>query len=245
VFCLTAPRGEYGQAIVELPADAVEPEVVYRGEPGIDRIVVSFDGERIVFRRQEAGDSQAPGDSDLWVLTVATGETNRLTMRAGEEHSPCWSEEGEQVFFLAKRSPEEETSVQGIFSVPSRGGPTELVTERFEQEIFELVTAANSNRLFAIAARGEQRGFYRIRARGGKATALIPPATICSALAVHRKGEKAFFVYEGPGGSPEIASWTFPDEEAEYLTDFTADPPMRAAAESFDPYEAEETRGDR
>jgi dipeptidyl aminopeptidase/acylaminoacyl peptidase len=224
VFCLSADRLASGRTILRLPPGAGQPEVIHPGDPGIEEIVLSFDGERILYRRSEAMNPSATAESDLWILAVATGETTRLTARPGEERCPCWSDDGEQVFFLSRLSAEEKPPVHGVFGVPAHGGSPELVSRRFEHDILELVTAADTERLFVIASDGANRGLYRIRSREGKATALVTQPGSCRDLAVHRKGEKAFFVREEPGRPPEIASWTFPDEEAKLITDFNADP---------------------
>lgn len=224
VFCLSADRLGPGRKILRLQPGGGQPEVVHPGDPGIEEIVLSYDGERILYRRSEAEDPSAATESDLWIVAVATGETTRLTERPGEERCPCWSDDGEQVFFLARLSAEEGPPVHGVFGVPGHGGSPELISRRFEHDILELVTAADTERLFVIASDGANRGLYRIRTREGKATALVTQPGSCRDLAVHRKGEKAFFVREEPGRAPEIASWTFPDEEAKLLTDFNADP---------------------
>ncbi len=235
VHCLCSERLGSGRAILRLPPGGGEPRLVHPGDPGIDEIELSYDGERILYRSNETGDPSQADGSDLWILNITTTESRRLTTRPGQERSPRWSSDGEQVFFVSRLTAEEGPPVHGVFGVPADGGPPELVTRRFEGDILELVTACDTERLFVIAADGENHGLYRIRSREGKATALVTQPGSCRDLAVHRKGEKAFFVRQEPGRPPEIASWTFPDEEAVLLTDFNADPLTAAEPESDEP----------
>ena len=59
---------------------------------------LSPDGSQIAMTIQ--GDAFS---RDLWIYNVTTGERQRLTQEAGQNHSPLWSEDGRSVTFASNR----------------------------------------------------------------------------------------------------------------------------------------------
>ena len=92
------------------------------GEKGMyHQPVLSPDGTRVAVTK---ADLEAES-TDLWVLELGTGDSNRITSSQPTErvHSPIWSPDGSQVAYVALRG-----SYFGIHRQPSNGqGEEELI----------------------------------------------------------------------------------------------------------------------
>ena len=178
------------------------------------------------------------GEGDLSVLDTASGEVHRLTDRAGAETSLRWSEDGETVFFLAARELGLDPTL-GVHAVPAGGGPVTLVSRRVTGDVRAFTSCRDSRRLYAIVAEAGGSALYRIHTSGSRVERLAVAQGNLRHLATHRKGEHSYFVLDPPGlpeeeEATEIASWTFPDDYLETLTDFNAPSTERTVEEEQD-----------
>ncbi len=214
------------------PADSSsprDPALLFEGDESLASIALSFDGKRAAFfARERAADT---GEVDLHVLDFASREVRVAARRPGNETSPVWAFDHSEIFFLAPAEPPSAASsaVAGgtsstassaadplpfrILRVPSEGGEATPATRRLELPVLELRSCRDSDRLFAIAEDGEHTRLVRIRPWEGSHEILVHEEGRLRDLTVRRDGERVFCVYEAPGKGPEIASWTFPDEE--------------------------------
>ncbi len=86
---------------------------------------LSPDGKAIAYRLETRDFARGKENHDLYRLDVAGGEPRRLTFTADDsESAPCWSPDGKQVAFVAKRGEH-----PGVFLLPADGGEArELVS---------------------------------------------------------------------------------------------------------------------
>ncbi len=173
-------------------------------------LALSWDGGRLAYRGLE---------DDLWVLDLATRNAQRLTRREGRERSPRWSFDGASVYFLARIDSSSADVIEGVLAMPASGdGEPARVAPRLQDHVLELCSCEESDRLFAIVAASDGTPIVRIRPAEGKHERLLESPGKLHGLAVHEDGEKMTFVVEAAGAPPEIASWTFPDEDLTFLT---------------------------
>jgi hypothetical protein len=74
--------------------------------------VWSPDAKRIAFTRVDAR-----GNADIWLLTVATRESTRLTISPADDSDPSFSPDGQQLAFVSDRS-----GRPAIWTMPARRG---------------------------------------------------------------------------------------------------------------------------
>lgn len=84
---------------------------------------VSPDGKTVVFVRRVLDHRTGKPNTDLWSVPVSGGLPKPLTDDEASDHSPRWSPDGTQIYFLSSRS----GSAQ-VWRMPAAGGDAEPVT---------------------------------------------------------------------------------------------------------------------
>jgi Tol biopolymer transport system component len=89
----------------------------------------SPDGRRIAYGMQ-----QPDGLWDIYVIDAAGGQPRRLTTHPFDENLPCWSRDGEWIYFHSNRTGRSE-----IWRIPASGGEATQVTEDGGHEALESI----------------------------------------------------------------------------------------------------------
>ena len=117
----------------------------------------SPDGREVVF------ESQAAGNSDIYVVSADGGEPRRITDDPGEDMAPSCSRDGRYVYFCSNRS-----GTQQIWKVPAAGGTAVQVTQEGGRAAFESV---DGQQLYYWKG-GAQVGIWKRPTMGGAETPL-------------------------------------------------------------------------
>jgi TolB protein len=83
----------------------------------------SPDGKRLAFARRVSG------NEDVYVRTLATGTTKRLTFHTSDDYAPTWSPDGSRIAFNSFRAGPSQ-----IYTVSSAGGTQTRITQTTTQE---------------------------------------------------------------------------------------------------------------
>jgi dipeptidyl aminopeptidase/acylaminoacyl peptidase len=65
------------------------------------------------------------GSTDLWLIPTKPGKARRLTSNSGNDSSPAWSPDGEQIAFVSKRGDDKEPQ---LYVIAVNGGEARRVT---------------------------------------------------------------------------------------------------------------------
>lgn len=213
-----------------------EPRVLFEAKDeartSVSDLAFAHNANSLAFRMRETAQpldsTSMDGEdtTDIYLLDRGSGEVQRLTNRPGSETWITWSFDDAEIYFLA--SPDAaaspfaaelaNASPLAVHRVPRGGGEVSPVTKRLALPVLELQSCVDSDRLFAIVADGENRRVARLRPREGSHEILFQRNGRLSSLSTTHDAEKLYFAYESPGAGPELASWTFPDEDLVVLT---------------------------
>lgn len=109
----------------------------------------SPDGARLAFMSTRAG------SPDIWVLTLATGELQRLTWEDGSEQLDGWSRDGRWIYYSS--TSRDIAGMSDVYRIPSTGGtPQPVTTGRYTSEFFG--APSPDGRAVAFSARGNGLG---------------------------------------------------------------------------------------
>ena len=108
-----------GREIWLAAADGANPTQLTHG-PGLIQGSPRWspDGRRIAF--DSFGED---GQWDVWTIDAGGGTAQRLTSDPADDNLPCWSRDGQFVYFSSSRS-----GAETVWRVPATGGPEEQVT---------------------------------------------------------------------------------------------------------------------
>lgn len=93
---------------------------------------VSPDGRWIAYVVEELKPDVSGYQTDLWLASVATGETRRLTASPGNDDSPRWSPDGASIAFLSDRPRPGSAGPAGarqVWLIPTGGGEASVLTD--------------------------------------------------------------------------------------------------------------------
>jgi tricorn protease len=132
-----------------VPAQGGDARLLVSNDADESRPMYSPDGKRIAFV------STRTGNGDIYVLTLATGQLQRITYDDQPEQLDAWSHDGAWLYFSSGRS--DISGMSDEFRVHSDGGtPMAVAGDRYAAEFWG-APSPDGNTL-AITARGVSRG---------------------------------------------------------------------------------------
>ncbi|MBL0938320.1 MAG: PD40 domain-containing protein [Gemmatimonadaceae bacterium] len=138
-----------GGDIWTVPADGGEARLMVAHPAGESRPLYSPDGTRLAFS------STRTGNGDIYVLTLATGQVQRLTYDDVAEVPGGWSRDGQWLYFNS--ASQDISGMQDVYRVRASGGtPMALAADRYASEFFG--APSPDGRTLAISARGTASG---------------------------------------------------------------------------------------
>lgn len=138
-----------GGDIWTVPASGGEAHLLISDPAEESRPLYSPDGTRLAFQ------STRTGGGDIYVLTFASGQLQRITYSDAGSNLDAWSHDGQWLYFTASTN---DVAGQGdIFRVRSSGGtPLEVSRERYLNE-FEAAPSPDGKQI-ALVAKGISSG---------------------------------------------------------------------------------------
>lgn len=138
-----------GGDIWTVPATGGDARLLIAGEADESRPLYSPDGTRIAFV------STRTGNGDIYVLTLATGQLDRVTYDDLAEQLDGWSRDGAWLYFSSSR--DDISGMSDEYRVHSTGGtPMPVAADRYAAEYWGAPSPDGS--VIAITARGISRG---------------------------------------------------------------------------------------
>lgn len=118
------------------------------------RPLFSPDGQKLAFV------STRSGNGDIYILTLATGQVQRLTFSDSHEQLDAWSDDGKYLYFTSS-SAEASFSSNGIWRIKSDGGtPMPVIDEMYVNEFFA-APAPDGSTLAYCAGGMSERTWWR------------------------------------------------------------------------------------
>ena len=142
--------------ICTMPAEGGFPVPLDIGKEGDHAFCWSPDGTQMVF---DAYKPQGP-PSDLYILTLATGDIVTLADDNQSENHPTWSPDGTTIVFA---------SGPNLFKIPASGGTPEFLTSDYNEDYHPAFSPDGTEILFT-SMRSGNCDLWRIPLSGGTAT---------------------------------------------------------------------------
>jgi dipeptidyl aminopeptidase/acylaminoacyl peptidase len=93
---------------------------------------ISPDGTRVVYELTRTNWESNAFETELWIATIATGESHRLTASSKSSNSASWSPDGKSIAFLSNRPgslPKSPDGERQLYLMPANGGEAQQVTK--------------------------------------------------------------------------------------------------------------------
>jgi tricorn protease len=152
--------------------------------------------------------STRSGNGDIYVLTLETGELNRLTYDDGAETLSAWSADGKMLYFqLTSR---DISGMNDIYRVPMSGGtPMPVTADRYASEFFG--TPSPDGKTLAFSARGIAAAqWWR------KGSSHLDQSELWTCTIGSKKGEKPAYERIVEGGAKQLWPMWSPDGKTIY-----------------------------
>lgn len=159
------------------PVPSGDRELLYKGDPGLDRFAVSPDGESIAFRSNATGRDGDAETSDIYVLEISGKKVRRITNRQGEEGNLCWTRDSRGLVVTATQIDALSFSQTEVFTIPLEadllgGEPVPFQrwvpwTDKLDREVEQLLWPKSSGDAYIIAQDGASRRLAMLDLQGG------------------------------------------------------------------------------
>ena len=145
-----------------------KPKLLHAGDYGIGEIAVSPDGLLVAYVTNYTGEENDYHKSDLWLLTLETGQIRQLTDGPGGKFHPVWSQDSEMVYFTQPLDPVLSFSQENLYSAAISDGSVTHVTANFPHDVtgWRGVWFDSQNTLYLSAAIGTATVIFRQTGEG-------------------------------------------------------------------------------
>jgi len=185
----------------------------------------SPDGREIAFVSNRTGMDDFNMHTDLWAVSVKTGEIRRITSTKGAEYNPAWSPKGDKIAYTARtraNTSNESTPEDAHVWVVNADGtePRDLTLKLDRTCTAPHWTADGGKILFTAPDRGKTM-IYSISPEGGEVAQLTTGNRTISLLSLAKEVDQIAYVSGDPTTPGELYTMGLNGEERR-LTDLNA-----------------------
>jgi len=182
----------------------------------------SPDGTRITYTARPTPKADDGGLSDVWVVTIATGNKTKLENTPASSDSARWSPDGQWIAFTGSRDPNEGVSVTYLYLVPAAGGTPKEVTAKSDLNIGTPVWSRDGKTIYFSTNVLEANEVFSVDVSSGAVKQITQRGGATGITEISRDG-KVFVgttsLKQQPG---EIYSWTINGNSFRAITDHNA-----------------------
>ncbi|MEW6367440.1 MAG: S9 family peptidase [Acidobacteriota bacterium] len=182
------------------PGDVDSPSRALRGR----QFAFSPDSREICFARNDAADTAASTNDDLYTVDLASGTSNRITSNPASDSTPAYSPDGRSIAYVAQRRPGNEADRFELMLYDRRSKISTPAVPGFDRWIREFQIAPDGKTVYFATEDAGRRPLFAAPI-GGKPKKLVDGGSI-TAVAV-RAGE-VFFRIESLCEPPEICAYS-------------------------------------
>ena len=160
-------------------------------------ISFSPDGEKICFISNTTGQPDFNQWSDVFILSIATGEIHKTSNERGSAFQPSWSPDGKNIAYLGvssefstNDSPAEDTQ---LYLVPSSGGAAMNLSASLDRRIEQVSWDPSSSSIYFIAGNAGDTILYRVLLNSGQIEEVIHEKGKIAEYSIGHAGIKMVF----------------------------------------------------
>ena len=208
--------------IFVVPADGGTPRQVTSGDWDHSDAEWMPDATAIVFTALRVEDSEYKWrESDIYKVSVASGEITQLTTRKGPDGSPIPSPDGRLIAYSGYDSTDATWKDRILYVMNADGSSPRALTTEFDRSPGGISWAADNSTIYFTAQDAGARNLYRVSLRGG-----VQPVTRGAQVLMTSdigRGGTAVGVLTTPKRPNEIVSFTLRDPQPKTLASVNDD----------------------
>jgi dipeptidyl aminopeptidase/acylaminoacyl peptidase len=189
---------------------------VVKGEVHVGDVQWSPDGSRIAYTVTPTPKADDGGRSDIYLLTLASGESRPLLENRGPDNSPRWSPDGREIAFSSREDLPHTVGQQRLMVIRAEGGTPREVARGFLYQPGPVTWAPDGRTLYFTSSVRTTSQLFSVPAAGGTPRQLStvegvisPPsfsadgATVAFTLSDVRRPSDVYVVKGLPAFAPE------------------------------------------
>ncbi len=155
----------------------------------------SPDGQNIVCGSAEGRPmvGYGPSESNIYIISIATGRKTALTVGTGQKRLPYWSPDGRWVAYLSGP----QFGMQSLFVVSAEGGKPTRISEQLDRMVTEFYWAPEGKSIYVSCRDGISRRIVRIDAQGRAVDRVIQNDAYNWPFALSRSGTLVWVQSDG------------------------------------------------
>jgi dipeptidyl aminopeptidase/acylaminoacyl peptidase len=170
-----------------------------RGDWQITEARWSPDGARIAYTVVPTPKADDGSRSDIYLLTVATGDKRKLVENPGPDHSPRWSPDGKQIAYLSRVGTGlQSVGQQQLMVIPAEGGTPRALAPDFLYQPGPVTWSPDGQTLVFGAGVRTTTQLFSVPAAGGTPRQLSQVKGVMSPATVSDDGHTLAFTVSDP-----------------------------------------------
>jgi dipeptidyl aminopeptidase/acylaminoacyl peptidase len=185
----------------------------------------SPDSGEIAFVSNRTGMDDFNMHTDIWTVSVKTGEIRRITATKGAEYNPVWSPKGAMITYTARTRPntsnESTPEDAHVWVINADGTGAKDLTREFDRACGAPQWTQDGGKLLFTAGDRGRTMIYSVSQEGGRVAPITSGNKSISALSVAEKADQMAYLSSSPTDPGELYTSSLNGGEKQ-LTDFNA-----------------------
>lgn len=160
------------------------------GDMQLSDLQWSPDGGRIAFTARPTPKADDGSRSDLWVVTMAGGERQKLLENPGPDASPRWSPDGTTIAYLSSDTGFGQTEIR---TIPAAGGSPTRTAPQFRWQPGPVTWSPDGRTMYFSSTVGTTSQLFSVPASGGTPRQLSRVEGVMSAPSLSADGKVGAF----------------------------------------------------
>lgn len=145
-----------------------ETAQITEGNFSVDNLSWAPDGERIAFSARPSPKVPDLFNTDIYTVSIRSGEIKNIVANDGVDTSPKWSSDGRTIAFVSNDGRNEWIANWYICVVPAAGGDSRNISKAFDEFISSCIWSSDSRTLYFQGNQGVTTQLFAVSVQTGK-----------------------------------------------------------------------------
>jgi dipeptidyl aminopeptidase/acylaminoacyl peptidase len=171
---------------------------------GGDDYAISPDSAEIAYSMNSESDLATSTNSDVYVVSVAGGESKKVSDSPGADNGPVYSPDGKYLAFRSQARAGYESDRWRLSVLDREAGRISYLAESLDRPVGSIAWAPDSKRVFAVFEDRGRHGLQMIPVHGGATKAIIAGASSVDDIQLSADGKTLIYTEQAADRPSEI-----------------------------------------
>jgi dipeptidyl aminopeptidase/acylaminoacyl peptidase len=173
-------------------------EQITRGCFSIDGLSWSPDGKKIVFSGKPTPEIKDLFNTDIYTVSIDSGDIKKIVQRGGVDTYPKWSPDGKNIAFCSNKSKNNWIANWYVCVIPAAGGVPRTLSRGFEEYVSSCTWSSDSRTLYFQASQRVTTQLFAVSVGTGKIKQISSGQCVYGRFSFSKDSSNIAFIVSNP-----------------------------------------------